>query len=160
MAAIFPCCLSKSELNSKNRSKMIDLELKRSKHNFLRTTKMLLLGSGESGKSTFLKQMRILHGERYKENEVTAFKYVIYANIVKGMRVLIDARLKLEIQWQDERCEKHAIHLLSYDSLQRLDEFTFNNYVKSLETLWSDAGIQDAFDRRIEYQLVSMHNIY
>ena len=153
---MFPCCMSKSELNSRNRSKMIDMELKRSKHNFLRTTKMLLLGSGESGKSTFLKQMRILHGEQYKEEEIKSFKYIIYANIVKGMRVLIDARIKLGIEWEDEHCENHANYLQSFDSSQRLDEIIFNNYVKSLSILWNDGGIKKAFERRIEYQLVSM----
>ena len=115
---------------------------------------MLLLGSGESGKSTFLKQMRILHGEKYRDDEVKIFKHIIYANIVKGMRVLIDARVKLNIEWQDEQSEKHANYLNSFENNQRLDEYIFSSYVDAMSVLWKDAGIQEAFERRIEYQLV------
>ena len=49
--------------------------------------KLLLLGAGESGKSTFLKQMRILHGEGYGKEDLLKFRPVVYSNIVKGMKV-------------------------------------------------------------------------
>ena len=48
--------------------------------------KLLLLGAGESGKSTFLKQMRILHGEGYDKEDLLKFRPVVYSNIVKGMK--------------------------------------------------------------------------
>ena len=49
--------------------------------------KLLLLGAGESGKSTFLKQMRILHGKGYDEAALLEYRSVVYSNIVKGMKV-------------------------------------------------------------------------
>jgi len=51
--------------------------------------KLLLLGAGESGKSTFLKQMRILHGEGYDKEALMKFRSVVYSNIVKGMKVIM-----------------------------------------------------------------------
>lgn len=51
--------------------------------------KILLLGTGESGKSTFLKQMRIITGKSFTDTEMEAFKSVIYDNIYKGVLYLL-----------------------------------------------------------------------
>ena len=118
--------------------------------------KILLLGSGESGKSTFLKQMRILHGKDFYDDELKQFKAIIYGNIVKGMKVLIDARDKLHIPWGDETNVKHANIVFSYDNNIKLEESVFIQYVESLQKLWNDEGIRSAFDRRREFQLVNI----
>lgn len=46
--------------------------------------KLLLLGAGESGKSTFLKQMRIIHGIKFEPELVREYHNVIFQNVVKG----------------------------------------------------------------------------
>jgi guanine nucleotide-binding protein subunit alpha-12 len=46
--------------------------------------KLLLLGAGESGKSTFLKQMRIIHGIKFEPELIREYHHVIYQNVVKG----------------------------------------------------------------------------
>jgi len=45
-------------------------QLQKDKHHYRRTVRILLLGSGESGKSTFLKQMRIINGGDFVEQEL------------------------------------------------------------------------------------------
>ena len=152
---IFGCCVSDEERAQRSRSKTIDKQLAREKQHFKRTQKVLLLGSGESGKSTFLKQMRIIHGKDYAEDELKQFKPVIYSNLVKGMKVLIDAREKLHIPWGSEASIQHANLVFSYDNNVKLDEPVFMQYVPAMEVLWQDEGIRTAFDRRREFQLVS-----
>lgn len=51
-----------------------------------RLVKILLLGAGESGKSTFLKQMRIIHGQDFDQRAKEEFKTTIYSNVMKGRR--------------------------------------------------------------------------
>lgn len=156
MAADIFCCNGDPERKRANDiSKQIDEQIKREKIQFRRIVKILLLGAGESGKSTFLKQMRIIHGEDFDTKTLIEFRDTIYSNIVKGMRVLIDARDKLKIPWGDEANSKHAQYVFSYDN-SKLDETVFQNYVEPLEKLWQDSGILTAFDRRKEFQLVSL----
>ncbi|KAK3090354.1 hypothetical protein FSP39_011132 [Pinctada imbricata] len=145
--------MSDQEKEQKNRSRNIDKLIAKEKVHFRRTIKILLLGAGESGKSTFLKQMRIIHGQRFDEGTVREFKSVIYGNVVKGMRVLIDAREKLGIAWGEEDNVKYGSFVFGYDPSCKLDEASFAQYIEPMRHLWKDAGIMQAFDRRREFQL-------
>lgn len=60
-----------------------------------------MLGAGESGKSTFLKQMRIIHGYRFGHDEVDEYRETIYKNIVMGMKVSLCGRVRMLFLWYD-----------------------------------------------------------
>jgi len=51
--------------------------------------KLLLLGTGESGKSTIFKQMRILHGAPPTPEEIAFYTSVVRANCVAFMGELV-----------------------------------------------------------------------
>ncbi|KAF8214278.1 guanine nucleotide-binding protein alpha-2 subunit [Mycena galopus ATCC 62051] len=53
--------------------------------------KVLLLGSGDSGKSTILKQMRLIHKKPFSPQEVESFRQLVFENLTRGMEYLIDA---------------------------------------------------------------------
>ena len=120
-----------------------------------RTVKLLLLGAGESGKSTFLKQMRIIHGHDFDEDSLREYKPTIYMNILRGMKVLIDARNKLVIPWEDPAKQAIASRVFSVDCSETIDEALFFQYVECIDSLWQDRAIKITFDRRREFQLVS-----
>lgn len=66
------------------KSKEIDKCINRDKTYVKRLVKILLLGAGESGKSTFLKQMRIIHGQEFDQEAKEDYRATIYSNVIKG----------------------------------------------------------------------------
>jgi len=53
--------------------------------------KLLLLGAGESGKSTLFKQMVTLYGKGYSEAEREKLLDVVNSNIIEWMKKIIEA---------------------------------------------------------------------
>lgn len=117
--------------------------------------KVLLLGAGESGKSTFLKQMRIIHGINFEPELVREYQHVIYQNLVKGMQVLVDAREIFNIPWTNPKRQLLAQQILGIQNVHELDIRLFRHCAPIIHELWQDQAIKDAYDRRREFQIVS-----
>lgn len=64
-----------------------------------------ITGTGESGKSTFIKQMRIIHGSGYTEEDRKGFTKLVYQNIFTAMQAMIRAMDTLKIQYTSEENE-------------------------------------------------------
>ncbi|XP_051789742.1 guanine nucleotide-binding protein subunit alpha-12a [Erpetoichthys calabaricus] len=143
------------ERDARRRSREIDSRLSQERRSIRRLVRILLLGAGESGKSTFLKQMRIIHGKEFNQKALLEFRDTIFENIIKGMRVLVDAREKLGIPWQNTENEKHGMFVMAFENKAGLtvEPSTFQHYVPALRALWQDSGILEAYGRRNEFQL-------
>ncbi|XP_072532469.1 guanine nucleotide-binding protein subunit alpha-12a [Salminus brasiliensis] len=143
------------EREARRRSREIDAMLARERRSVRRLVKILLLGAGESGKSTFLKQMRIIHGKEFDQKALLDYHSTVYHGILKGMRVLVDARDKLGVTWQNSENEKHGMFVMSFENKAGVpvEPCTFQLYVPALQALWGDSGIQEAYGRRSEFQL-------
>lgn len=53
------------------------------------------LGSGESGKSTIVKQMKIIHQNGFSEKERADYRHIIYKNIAESSQAVVLAMRKL-----------------------------------------------------------------
>jgi guanine nucleotide-binding protein subunit alpha len=53
--------------------------------------KVLLLGGGESGKSTILKQMKIIHMNGYTREELLQFRVIVWRNMTESLGNLVMA---------------------------------------------------------------------
>uniref|UniRef100_A0A8C2BP91 Guanine nucleotide binding protein (G protein), alpha 13b n=1 Tax=Cyprinus carpio TaxID=7962 RepID=A0A8C2BP91_CYPCA len=160
LSVCFPnCLLNSTEAEQLRISKEIDRGLMKDKTYVKRLVKILLLGAGESGKSTFLKQMRIIHGQDFDQRAKEEFRATIYSNVMKGVRVLVDAREKLHIPWGDPSNQAHGNVMMAFDtrsamvSQGMMETEVFLQYMPSIHALWADTGIQNAYDRRREFQL-------
>ncbi|EHH58264.1 hypothetical protein EGM_08070, partial [Macaca fascicularis] len=77
----------------------------------------------------------------------------------KGMRVLVDAREKLHIPWGDNSNQQHGDKMMSFDTRAPMaaqgmvETRVFLQYLPAIRALWADSGIQNAYDRRREFQL-------
>lgn len=76
------------------------------------------------------------------------------------MRVLVDAREKLHIPWGDNKNQLHGDKLMAFDTRAPMaaqgmvETRVFLQYLPAIKALWDDSGIQNAYDRRREFQLV------
>jgi RecA-family ATPase len=81
-----------AQLSGKLRSKEIDsyLAAERKRYEkFMEEPKVLILGSSDSGKSTLLKQLKIMHGGGFSDEEKGFSKKAIVSNIVRAMATLV-----------------------------------------------------------------------
>ncbi|XP_037811979.1 guanine nucleotide-binding protein subunit alpha homolog [Lucilia sericata] len=147
------------ELEQRYKSKEIDKFLEKEKQTFRRQVKLLLLGAGESGKSTFLKQMRIIHGVNFEPELIKEYQRVIYQNVIRGMQVLIDAREKLDIPWGNNDRDKDANETKLMEC-STLEAEKFVQYAAIIRRLWQDRGIRRAYERRREFQISDSVNYF
>ena len=145
------CTQSHEDPEAKARNAEIEEQLKRDRQNMSREVKMLLLGAGESGKSTVLKQMRLIYNKPYDAEERDSYREIVYSNTVQSMRVLLEgvAMMELEIA-QGNRGRWDAI--MAAPALIEGDRFP-NDLADAVGGLWQDEGVREAFARRNELQL-------
>lgn len=136
----------------------IEKQLRKDKRDARRELKLLLLGTGESGKSTFIKQMRIIHGTGYSEDDKRGFIKIVYQNIFMAMHAMIRAMETLKLSYTNPANEEHAnqIRQVDYETVMTFDE----QHVEAIQSLWADSGIQECYDRRREYQLTDSAKYY
>lgn len=70
--------------------------------------KLLLLGAGESGKSTVLKQLKLMHHGGFSHQERMQYAQVIWADAIQSMKILIIQARKLSIPLDCEDPVNHA----------------------------------------------------
>jgi len=117
--------------------------------------KMLLLGAGESGKSTIFKQMKIINKDGYSEAERKAFKGIVYSNTVSSMNTLLEAFEKIEL---DMPADLEAL----WEKFKEQTEGEILNPegAGSLKELWGHASVKAAFERASEFQLNDSASYY
>nr|XP_003702528.1 PREDICTED: guanine nucleotide-binding protein G(q) subunit alpha isoform X6 [Megachile rotundata] len=152
------CCLSEEAKEQKRINQEIERQLRKDKRDARRELKLLLLGTGESGKSTFIKQMRIIHGSGYSDDDKRGFIKLVYQNIFMAMQSMIRAMDLLKIQYGDSSNIEKAELVRSVD-FETVTTFE-SPYVEAIKDLWADAGIQECYDRRREYQLTDSAKYY
>ncbi|RKF57257.1 Guanine nucleotide-binding protein alpha-1 subunit [Golovinomyces cichoracearum] len=146
------CGLSTEEKEKKARNEEIENQLKRDKLLQRNEIKMLLLGAGESGKSTILKQMKLIHEGGYSRDERESFKEIIFSNTVQSMRVILEAMESLELPLNEKKAEYHA-QTIFIQPAQIEGENLPPEVGNAIAALWKDPGVQSCFKRSREYQL-------
>jgi guanine nucleotide-binding protein G(i) subunit alpha len=116
--------------------------------------KLLLLGAGESGKSTIFKQMKILYGHSWDNDELVSLKPVVFANIVQNMRNVLDYVDVNGIDLGDDSASAKAFATLPDDA-----DITGDNG-KILKKLWLNPGVKEAWDKRSGFQVLDCLQYY
>lgn len=108
---LFGCLRSQEEKEEKMKSDMIDKTLQKDKQKLKKEYKMLLLGPGESGKSTIFKQMKIINQNGYSHEELEAYKSTIFQNVLDCFFTLIEHSMNMNNPFTLEKNQMIAENL-------------------------------------------------
>jgi len=126
------------------------VKLKRTGKKLDSEVKLLLLGAGESGKSTVAKQMKIIHLQGFTNEERLTYKSIIHNNVISSMKTLVNMTNDLGIS-----LGKNVLN--SAERLKNSDiQFSGNltpEIAQDIKILWTDQGIRVAYSRQSEFQL-------
>jgi guanine nucleotide-binding protein G(i) subunit alpha len=147
------CCSGATPPVSKEEeeaNKRIQKEIDEEKRRLAKEIKLLLLGAGESGKSTIAKQMKIIHKEGFKESERESYKSIIFNNVIASMRTLIIESERLGIKLSATEVANRI--------LEGTDDFATTDLTPEvaadIKELWNDEGIRQTFEKQSQFQLI------
>ncbi|XP_065272817.1 guanine nucleotide-binding protein G(o) subunit alpha isoform X6 [Emys orbicularis] len=146
------CTLSAEERAALERSKAIEKNLKEDGITAAKDVKLLLLGAGESGKSTIVKQMKIIHEDGFSGEDVKQYKPVVYSNTIQSLAAIVRAMDTLGIEYGDKE-RREACRQMFACTESSEDGFQTTELLSAMMRLWADSGIQECFNRSREYQL-------
>ncbi|XP_033108941.1 guanine nucleotide-binding protein G(o) subunit alpha-like [Anneissia japonica] len=148
-------CLSldQEERKARQRSSAIDKQLVDLAKAEEQIVKILLLGAGESGKSTLVKQMKIIHHDGFTDYELQSFKPAVLDNLLGSMKYVLNGMFLLRINLANPRNKVHAQAILQCPRCFDENVVMKPTIENGLVALWNDKGVQLAASRGYEYEL-------
>lgn len=175
-------CASKPDQEEKDHSHAIDKKIEEDARRFKRECKILLLGmcqewlhsfglrwpaarnhssalhrrpgSGESGKSTIVKQMKIIHQNGYTAEELAQYRMVVYKNLIDSAQSLVLAMRRFALDPEEASNRVNAERIFEF----RLDTDPHaripDEIRQSIGSLWKDPIMPSILDRRAEFYLM------
>ncbi|XP_061614691.1 guanine nucleotide-binding protein G(olf) subunit alpha-like isoform X1 [Phyllopteryx taeniolatus] len=135
-------------------NKKIDRQLQKERQAYKATHRLLLLGAGESGKSTIVKQMRILHVDGFNAEEKRQKIQDIRKNVKDAIVTIVSAMSMLTppIPLGNPVNQFRVDYIKGIAPLSDL-EYT-EEFFEHAQKLWEDDGVKACYERANEYQLI------
>jgi len=132
----------------------IDEEIKNDRKKLSSVHKLLLLGAGESGKSTLAKQVKLIHLSGFTEEEKKSYRLIINQNIITSMQTLIEGAEKFGITVESSL--KSSVALVQGGSDYKLT----SELAEAVKKLWASDGIKKIWQRASELQVIESASFY
>lgn len=148
------CCCGGGNKSEKSRSDEVTKVLNETETEQAKIIKLLLLGTGSSGKSTIFKQMQILYGQTgFSDFEKATYKKVIRRNLVECIQTLIGGVHRFRVAFQTPGSTEAAARLMAIDSYS--PNFWEAHIEKDCIHLWTkEPAIGHAYQRRSQLLLL------
>lgn len=133
--------------------RLIDEKLKNKRNQEKKEIKILLLGAGECGKSTVLKQMKLIHNNGFTEEErIGKYLPIVRDNTLEAIRSLCQACDDLDIPLEDELSPSYSANI------RGLPNSTLDPYISQEDVicyLWEkEPSIRKVMDHASEFHLL------
>ncbi|CCE65950.1 hypothetical protein TPHA_0N01690 [Tetrapisispora phaffii CBS 4417] len=163
-------------LQSRRNNDAIEKQLLMDKQKEKNQVRLLLLGAGESGKSTVLKQLNLLHHGGFSHQERLQYAQVIWADALQSMKILIiqARRLGISLDCDDPEKNRELFEckrvILNTNTLETIDASVaggsrfLNDYVlkyserQEKKRRIESTGEAQALDIDVETELLEKHS--
>ena len=135
----------------KAKSAQIEKATKAAEDDQSKIVKMLLLGAGESGKSTIFKQMKVINKDGYSEKERQGFQSIVWSNTIVSMSALLEAFTKPN--FPDKPTDAGFTANEAKFEERKGEEKIDPEMGAVIKGLWTHPDVQKVFERRSEFQL-------
>eukprot|EP00457_Paulinella_chromatophora_P007960 gb/GEZN01007986.1/.p1 GENE.gb/GEZN01007986.1/~~gb/GEZN01007986.1/.p1 ORF type:complete len:350 (+),score=29.77 gb/GEZN01007986.1/:263-1312(+) len=134
---------------AKQRSVAIDKVLTKGEKGSSAIHKLLLLGAGESGKSTLFKQMEVCYKEGFPPEDRIRYKEIVYTHVISCIKALCNNCIMAAGKDVDEELRPTKQLVLELRADTKIDA----KVGEMVKTLWADASIQLAYTNRSKFQI-------
>jgi len=137
------CFASKTEITEADkRSNAINNQLRQDHQNNKDIVKLLLLGPGESGKSTIFNQLKIIQHDKIDDMEKETMRHVVVNNLLYSIQALLRGLALINLQPNTVTQEEIEALLLVEDSEELM------NYKSKLISLLTEPEIKEAIVKK------------
>ncbi|MCJ1224569.1 hypothetical protein MMC12_001214 [Toensbergia leucococca] len=144
--------LARSTTEERRRNSEIEKLIRKDRKVQTKQIKILLLGAGESGKSTILKQMRLIHTDGFPLNERKEIRQVIFSNMVVAFKIIAEEMREAGSQYEYSESEDYEAVIAHTKDIGYNDSFPIE-CLAAMKGLWADPAVQDTMRRGNEYAL-------
>ena len=137
----------------------IDDQLEKSRVDDKYKHKILLLGAGECGKSTVLKQIKALNKIQPTQDELDQYTMNIRRNCIEAIQTLLLVAGELGDELDNIELMEYVEEVLTLELADAIKALT-PDLGKTISTLWKDKGIQEVYEKREFFHLMDSTDYY
>jgi len=141
------------------RNAEIDDYLRQAAQTELLHFKILLLGAGECGKSTVVKQLNTIHKMKLDDAQLDIYAANIHNNTAQCMSALITAAETFGLKFEENELKERIERIQDFISIPSIRRFP-PQLGQDIITLWKHPHIQAAYARRNEFWLLDAASYY
>jgi len=170
------CSCGPKQSAEEKSSKELEAQLRDERFQDLFKFKVLLLGAGETGKSTIVKQIKLAHNKIPTDKENEAIADSLHQNVIDCMKTLIYActnfeeqeKKKLEESKSDARnpyimdpeTKRTAVRVQSWDENGGQGKRIDGEFADEIVKLWESEAIKKTYKRNDEFWLLDSCKYY
>jgi GTPase SAR1 family protein len=139
----------------KGATNVIDQQLLQDRMQDLYTFKILILGAGESGKSTVVKQLKLVHSAKIPQTQLVEDGNNLHQNIIDCFGAISQAAKRFGMEFKNEDDDKTVSALSRYTGPRISPELG-----AALKHLHSNEAFQTVYARRAEFWVLDAFSYY
>ncbi|PVF98560.1 guanine nucleotide binding protein, alpha subunit [Serendipita vermifera] len=146
-------CVSTAATDARKLNLDAENEMKKAKKQMQKEAKILLLGSGDSGKTTIMKQMRLITNASFTRGELESFRQLVFTNLVTGMKAVIECLSEVGLDITSDPEASRAYQMIEIAPDIKDGEAFPEEYLHAFQLLWQHPIVRQGFDQTRQFAI-------